>query len=96
VPKTTKDFEITLSSSAPNETAIGNLYDADNNLIAKLRTVEMDTDRRKINCDKAQNGFWKLSLKKAEKGRFEDVYIFFGRELSGYASLEADKLLIIK
>jgi len=95
VPAGIKRFDITISSDYPGETATASVYDPHKKNVAILSTANKPRDSADIPCRPAQAGIWKITFSPAEKGRLEDVRIKFGSELSGYVSLEADKLLII-
>lgn len=94
VPDGIAGFEMTLSSHYPLETATANVYDAHEKNVATLSTADSTQNRAHIPCRAHQAGIWRIDFSSAEKGRLEDVWIKFSGELSGYASLEADKMLI--
>jgi len=96
VPENTSEFIVSISSCTPGETALAKLYDPDNKLVCTLRTVESPSDTQSIKNDTNKTGFWKLVPSKAEKGVLDDVWVRLDPKLSGYLSVNPEKLLVIK
>lgn len=95
VPPEAPSFDLTISSGAPIETAQGRVYDPNNNQVAVLNTANRPQDTARITCTQEQAGIWKIELSPAATGTFEDVWIKFGNQLSGFISIETDKILKI-
>ncbi len=96
VPNRATKFDITISSTSPHETATADIYDASGNIMGTLSTDNRHQDTAWIRSRAGQGGIWKISLSPAQKGRFEDVWIKFGKSVNGYVSIEADKILLIE
>ena len=95
VPRGVKSFSLALASEPPGETAVAKLYDPQNRQVASFRTVETPVDCQRIKRKSIAGGFWKLVPEKAEKGTLDDVLISV-EGLSGFFSLEPNKLLIVE
>ena len=91
-----RSFTVTMRSGAPGETAVAKLFDPQNRAVATFHTVEQPVDKQTIDCGENSGGHWKLVVDKADKGALDDVYVEFGPELTGYCSLEPDKLLRVQ
>ena len=91
-----RSFTMTMRSGTPGETAVAKLFDPQNRPVATFRTVEKPIDKQTIDCRAHAGGHWKLVVTKADKGALDDVYVEFGPELTGYCSLEPDKLLLVQ
>ena len=95
VPAEVRSFTLTMRSGVPGETAVAKLFDPQNRAVATFRTVEQPEDKQTIDCRDNSGGHWKLVVNKADKGVLDDVWVEFGPELTGYCSLEPDKLLVV-
>ena len=95
VPAEVRSFTLTMRSGAPVETAVAKLLDPQNRPVATFRTVERPVDKQTIDCRDNSGGHWKLVVTKADKGILGDTFIEFGPELTGYCSLESEKLLVV-
>ena len=72
------------------------VYNARNEKVASFRTVESSIDYRKLPCPPGNHGVWKIVVEKAETGVLDDVWVQFGKELSGYVGFEPGKLLLVE
>ena len=78
VPASVPQFTLSVSSEAPGETSLSQLYAPSGKLIA---TLDTQTDRiARTTVTPAQTGgewagFWCLSVEKAPKGVFDDVFV---------------------
>lgn len=82
-------------SAGGGETAEVKLYDPDGNFIDSISTVDSTVVTKNIKTDKI--GFWRIDIGKASKGMVDDVFFRMdSKTLSGYVSLETDKLLIVE
>mgnify|MGYP001407909123 CR=1 FL=1 len=95
VPAEVRSFTLTMRSAGPVETAVAKLLDPQNGPVATFRTVERQVDKQTIDCPDNSGGHWKLVVTKADKGILGDVFVEFGPELTGYCSLEPEKLLVV-
>ena len=78
VPKGVPQFTISISSSAPGETSLSQLYSPGGKLVATFDTQTQSVARATITPAQAGGeweGFWCLSVEKAPKGGFDDVYV---------------------
>ena len=95
VPAEVRSFQLTMRSGVPIETAVAKLLDPQNRMVTTFRAVEQPEDKQTIDCRDNSPGHWKLVVNKADKGILGDVLIEFGPELTGYCSLEPEKLLVV-
>ena len=95
-----EEFSLVMSSASNpgsengGETAKGELYDPTGKLVEKFSTVAVTVDVKKIK--NPMSGFWKYSIRKAEKGVLDDVFISIsGKGMSGFVSPDPTKLLSV-
>ncbi len=78
VPAGASPFTITLNSAAPGETSLSRLYAPSGKLVETFDTQTTPVARATITPARAGgewDGFWCLSVEKAPKGVFDDVYV---------------------
>ena len=96
VPEGVREFGVILHSGAPGETATAVLYNPANRPVATFRTVETPVDEKRIPAGEGAGGIWKLKIAKAERGYLDDVWVTFGKGLSGWFSLDPKRMLVVK
>ena len=78
MPKGVPQFTISISSSAPGETSLSQLYAPSGKLVQTFDTQTESVARATITPSQARGeweGFWCLSVEKAPKGGFDDVFV---------------------
>ncbi len=98
VPADVPQFKLTLSSAAPGETCLARLYAPGGRLARTFDTQTAPVTR--VTIDRAQaagewEGFWCLSLEKAPKGVFDDVYVALDAALPPWFILDPAEPLTI-
>jgi len=79
VPADLSEFKLTVSSAAPGETSLSELYSPGGKLVRTLDTQIAPTARVTLKRSEAPNGewegFWCLTIGKAPQGSLDDVYV---------------------
>jgi hypothetical protein len=98
VPAGAAPFTITLSSGAPGETSVSRLYAPSGKLVETFDTQTAPVARATITAAKAGGeweGFWCLSIEKAPKGAFDDVYVTLDATFPAWFMLNPAEPLVI-
>ena len=89
-------FELTLVSSAPGETAKADVFTAEGQLLATMKTVTIPASKISIAADSSKTRIWKIDTGPAETGGYDDVFLLPDAKLSGYFSFNGEKVLHIE
>ena len=98
VPASVPQFTVSVSSEAPGETSLSQLYAPSGKLI---QTLDTQTERvARATITPAQSGgewegFWCLSVEKAPKGSFDDVYVALDAALPQWFTIDPTQPLTI-
>ena len=98
VPADIAEFNLTVSSGAPGETSLNRLYAPSGKLVRTLDTQIVPVVRETLKRAAAGGdweGFLCLSLEKAPKGGFDDVYVVLDRNLSPWFILDPRQPVMI-
>ena len=98
VPAGALPFTLTISSGAPGETSLSRLYTPNGKLVETFDTQTAPTARSTISPAKAGGeweGYWCLSVEKAPKGSFDDVYVVLDAALPQWFTLDPAEPLTI-
>jgi hypothetical protein len=98
VPAELPQLTITVSSAAPGETSLSRLYSPSGKLIRTFDTQTAPVARITLKPEEAPgdwNGFWCLSIEKAPKGVFDDVYVALDPSLPQWFILDPAEPLTI-
>ena len=98
VPAGVPQFTLTISSSAPGETSLSRLYAPSGKLLETFDTQSAPVARATIMRAKAGDdweGYWCLSVGKAPKGGFDDVYVALDPALPQWFTLDPAEPLTI-
>jgi hypothetical protein len=98
VPAGVPQFTLTISSDAPGETSLAHLYAPNGKLVQTLDTQTAPVARVTITPTQAHGvweGFWCLSVGKAPKGGFDDVFVALDAALPQWFTLEPAEPLTI-
>jgi hypothetical protein len=98
VPAGAAPFTITLSSGAPGETSVSRLYAPSGKLVETFDTQTTPVSRATITAAKAGGeweGFWCLSIEKAPKGAFDDVYVTLDATFPAWFTLDPAEPLVV-
>ena len=98
VPAEVAQFAITVSSGAPGDTSLSRLYAPSGKLVETLDTQSAPVARAA--CERTTaggdwEGFWCLSVEKAPKGGFHDVYVALDGALPPWFILDPSEPLKI-
>ena len=91
-------FTLTISSSAPGETSLSRLYAPSGKLMETFDTQSAPVARATITRAKTGDdweGYWCLSVGKAPKGGFDDVFVSLDSALPQWFTLDAAEPLTI-
>ncbi len=91
VPAGLPQFTLSVSSSAPGETSLSRLFTPDGKLAHTFDTQTAPVARATITPAAGSGewaGFWCLSVEKAPKGGFDDVYVILDAALPQWFSLD--------
>ncbi|MDB6074636.1 MAG: hypothetical protein JWO89_2276, partial [Verrucomicrobiaceae bacterium] len=98
VPAGMPQFTLSVSSEAPGETSLSRLYDPNGNLVKTLDTQTEAVAKATITPADAggkMEGFWCLSVEKAPKGGFDDVFVALDPALPQWFTLDPQQPLTI-
>ena len=98
VPKSVPQFTISISSSAPGETSLSKLYAPSGKLVQTFDTQTEPVARATITPAQAGGeweGFWCLSVEKAPRGGFDDVYVTLDAALPQWFIINPAEPLVI-
>ena len=98
VPSGAPQFTVTVSSAAPGETSLSQVRSPGGQIIQTIDTQTEPVARATITPDKAGGeweGMWSLSIGKAPKGSFDDVYVTLDPALPQWFILDPAEPLTI-
>ena len=98
VPAGVPQFTLSVSSEAPGETSLSQLYAPSGKLVQTLDTQTERIARATISPAQAGGewqGFWCLSVEKAPKGSFDDVFVTLDPALPQWFTLNPAEPLAI-
>ena len=98
VPPGVREFTVSVTSDAPGETSLSQLYGPDGHLAATLDTQKESLARASLSPEStggAWEGFWCLVVGKAPSGAFDDVYVVLDPKLPPWFTLDPIKPLVI-
>jgi hypothetical protein len=78
----TQPRTVTLSSSAPEETALADVIAPGGKIVGELSTIKRSADRFVLGSDKGRPGFWSLRFRRPPSGIEDDIYLQFDPALS--------------
>jgi len=93
VPAGIGQWDLTLSTASPGETAKVTISSPDGKQAAVLETVTQSSQTATL---KATKGFWKIEVSKAATGLLDDVFLRFDKELPHWVSLDPSQPLKVK
>ncbi len=98
VPKGLQKFSLSISTGAPGETSLSKLFSPDGKLVKTFDTQTTPVARETLLAEASPDsweGFWCLSVGKAPKGGFDDVFITLDENLSPWFSLDPQTPLTV-
>lgn len=98
VPPDQPQFTITMSSAAPGETSLSRLYSPGAKLVRTFDTQTAPVTRVTLKREDVPDdwsGFWCLSIEKAPKGVFDDVFVALDAALPQWFILDSSEPLTI-
>ncbi|MBT5607885.1 MAG: DUF4838 domain-containing protein [Lentisphaerae bacterium] len=95
VPEQVASFHLSLQATPPGETAIATLFAPDGRAAATYDCSELPVDRKNIEVNPPDRGWWKIAIAPAPTGVVDDVWVQVGDELPGWFSLVPEQALSV-